>query len=378
MKAKAKPKDDKPVVIFTILNNVENYIKTSGKFRTKCSSFRIPGQDSGGASAIYIPYCDKQRFDFGPQLNDYRGNGVFTPPETGKRWEMTDFILFKEYFHDIHCPPRCPGYSEHKSSAPVSRQKRKEGDSSSFRERPDWFGVIVPLLISFGLSIIIINNDSAAVLIASWAGLAIALAWCLFKFLSRFTWRPWQKNIPIVLAPLLVGGFAYGNIQERLKPSFVFVVPGAVLNGDSWNFIVNHRGPKTSYSTQILFQDENRLEYLRRTKQNLTPQDLNSYQTLLSIAEVNPKGRGSIFAKQFQWRPFSFENSRFTAEITWRDGGAHEEIRIVRIQNKWKYAISLNNKETGKNMFRCKDDGFPSSDAQPPLPSCFPGINSSD
>ena len=225
------------------------------------------------------------------------------------------------------------------------------------------------------MSIIIINNDSAAVLIASWAGLGIALGWCLFKVLKPFTWRLWQKSILIVLAPLLVGSFAYGNIRERLKPSFVFVVPGVVLNGDSWDFIVNHRGPKTSYSTQILFQDNDRFEYLRRTKQNLTPQDLNSYQTLLSIPEVNPKGRGSIFAKQFRWRPFNFLNSHFTAEITWRDGGAHEEIRIARVQDKWKYAISLDDKETGKNLFRCKDDGFPASDS---LPSCFPGINSSD
>src|SRR5882762_2281102 len=206
MKAKAKQKDDKPVVNFAILDNVENYTETSGKFRTKCSSFRIPGQDSGGASAIYIPYCDKQRFDFGQFLNDIRGRGAFTPPETGKRWQIMDFILFREHFHDIHCPPRCPGYSEHKSSAPVSRLNRKEGESSSFREQPDWFGVIVPLLISFGLSIIIINNDSAAVLIVSWTGLAIALGWSLFKFLRRFTWRPWQKSIPIVLAFLLVGG----------------------------------------------------------------------------------------------------------------------------------------------------------------------------
>lgn len=261
-------------------------------------------------------------------------------------------------------------------AAPISRQHhRKEG---SFREQTDWFGIVVPLLISFALSIIIINNESAAVLITSCAGLAVAIGWCLFKFLKRFAWRPWQKSIPIVLAPLLIGGFAYGNIRERLKPSFVFVIPGVVLNGDTWDFIVNHRGPKTSYSTQILFQDNDRFEYLRRTKQSLTPEDLNSYQTLLSIPEVNPKGRGSIFAKQFQWKPFNVAFSHFTAEITWRDGGAHEEIRIIRIQNNWKYAISLDEKETGKTLFCCKDTGFPTDDPQMPLPPCFPGINSSD
>ncbi len=79
---------------------------------------------------------------------------------------------------------------------------------------------------------------------------------------------------------------------------------------------------------QILFVDEDRLEYLRRTAQSVTPQDVSSFQFLLPLSEVNPKGRGTIFARQFQWKPFSLATSHFTAEITWRDGAAHEEIRI--------------------------------------------------
>lgn len=368
--AQNKQKAEKPVVNFTILNNVENYTETSGKFRTDCSSFQIPGRDSGGATTLYIPYCNKQRFSFGPFLDDLRGHGAFIPPETGKPIEIMDFELFRQHFHDVHCPPQCPGYSKRKS-APQPDDKAEP----SSRERTDWFGIVVPLLISFGLAVVIINNDTAVVLISAWAGLAVAVGWCLSRFLKRFAWRLWHKAIPIVVASLLVCSWASSNIRERLKPSFVFVIPGVVLNGDTWDFVVQHRGSKTTYSTQILFQDDDRLEYLRRTKEALAPEDVNGYQFLLSIPEVNPKGRGSIFAKQFQWKPFNFANSHFTAEITWRDGGAHEEIRIARIQNNWKYAISLDDKETGKNLFRCKDDGFPAVD---PLPPCFPGINSSD
>jgi hypothetical protein len=103
-------KNDKPVVNFAILQNVEDYVEKSGKFRTKCAFFNIPGRDSGSANAVYIPYCDKQRFNFGQLLDDYRGHGVFRPPETGKRWQITDFILFREHFHDIHCPRPCSGY----------------------------------------------------------------------------------------------------------------------------------------------------------------------------------------------------------------------------------------------------------------------------
>src|SRR5260370_37560101 len=103
-------KNDKPTVNFALLQSVEDYVEKSGKFRTKCASFKIPGRDSGGANTAYIPYCDKQRFDFGHQLNDYRGHGVFKPPEVGKPWQTTDFIVFREHFHDIHCPQPCRGY----------------------------------------------------------------------------------------------------------------------------------------------------------------------------------------------------------------------------------------------------------------------------
>src|SRR4029077_9600134 len=80
-------KTNKPVVNFVVLQSVEDYVEKSGKFRTECASFRIPGRDSGGANTVYIPYCEKQRFDFGSALNDYRGHGVFKPPEIGKPWE---------------------------------------------------------------------------------------------------------------------------------------------------------------------------------------------------------------------------------------------------------------------------------------------------
>src|SRR5260370_34321369 len=100
-------KNDKPTVNFAVLQSVEDYVEKSGKFRTKCASFKIPGRDSGSANAAYIPCCEKQRFDFGHLLNDYRGHVVFTPPETRKRWQMTHYILFREHFHDIHCTIPC-------------------------------------------------------------------------------------------------------------------------------------------------------------------------------------------------------------------------------------------------------------------------------
>src|SRR6267154_2215889 len=239
----------------------------------------------------------------------------------------------------------------------------------------DWFGIVFPLLISFALAVPIINNESPTVLIFAWLGVGVAFAWSLVKLLDRFSWALWKKTIPIGVAMAIVFCAAYWNITERLRPSFVFVTPGPLFNGDTWDFIVNHRGSKTNYNVQILFVDDDRLEYLQRTTQSVTSQDMNSFQLLLPLSEVNPKGRGTIFARQFQWKPFSLGNSHFTAEITWRDGAAHEEIRIARVQDNWKYAIFLSDKESGKSLFHCKDDGFPSAES---LPVCFPGINDSD
>ncbi len=115
--------NDKPVVNFVVLKSVEDYVAKSGKFRTKCASFQIPGRDSGSSTAVYMPYCDKQRFDFGPLLNDWRGHNVFTPPEIGKRISPMDFALFRERFHDIHCPRGCPGYRNRRIAAVLDRVK---------------------------------------------------------------------------------------------------------------------------------------------------------------------------------------------------------------------------------------------------------------
>jgi hypothetical protein len=183
----------------------------------------------------------------------------------------------------------------------------------------------------------------------------------------------WSRFIRLGLLGVVWVTFlgAAGHSIKVAMPSFVFVVPGIWLNGDTWDFIINHRGTRTSYSVEILFVDKDRREYLTRTQKSLTPDDLNSYQMLLRLPEVNPKGRGSVFAKQFMWKPFSPLRSHFEAEITWRDGSVHEEVEIAKIQDKWTYAISLTDRESGKSLLRCHDKEFPSTETLPP---CFPAV----
>ncbi len=140
-------KNDKPVVHFTVLQSVEDYVEKSGKFRTKCAFFKIPGRDSGDANTLYIPYCDKQRFDFGHQLNDYRGHGVFTPPETGKRIQPMDFALFREHFHDIHCPQHCQGYRNKRVVALLEKLRWRVPAAGKWTRKDIFTVVVVPVVL---------------------------------------------------------------------------------------------------------------------------------------------------------------------------------------------------------------------------------------
>jgi len=81
--------------------------------------------------------------------------------------------------------------------------------------------------------------------------------------------------------------------------------------------------------------------------------------------------RGSIFVAPLLWKPFNLSFSRFTAEITWREGSVHEEIQIARVADKWQYSIRVTDRENGRRLIQCHDKDFPSSE---PMPPCFPNV----
>jgi hypothetical protein len=267
---------------------------------------------------------------------------------------------------------------------PMSKRKKKHKDENGNSKQPttsvpepkpepqtDWLGLVAGLLATSGLAIIIVNNDSKGVVISAWVAMGFAVALVVFKLWKRFTWPFWRKAVAL---GLLIGAFGYvahSNITERLRPSYVFVAPGVWMNNDTWYLFVNHRGSKTSYNVQILFLDADRGEFLRRTKTSLSPEDLESEQALVTFPEINPLGRGSIFAQHFNWKPFAPENSHFNAAITWRDGGVNEELEIVKIQEKWAYAMKVRDRDSGKELLRCHDLNFPSDES---APSCFPDV----
>jgi len=132
-----------------------------------------------------------------------------------------------------------------------------------------------------------------------------------------------------------------GAVPPKPKFSYPFMVPGVWLLPSTWDFIINHRGEAPSYNVEMLFQDTIKQKQVLADKTSITPSDINSYQTIINLPEVDPKGRGSVFAKQFLWNPSTPDHEQYAIEITWRDGSAHEDISIEKVNDKWFYAMKV-------------------------------------
>lgn len=70
-----------------------------------------------------------------------------------------------------------------------------------------------------------------------WALTLVLIAWA---FWFEFAWPLWTKSVLIFAASTIFLWIAHSKITERLRPSFVFIAPGLLLNGDTWDFAVNH------------------------------------------------------------------------------------------------------------------------------------------
>jgi hypothetical protein len=188
---------------------------------------------------------------------------------------------------------------------------------------------------------------------------------CGFIFCTAAFWEyvEWGLKVKIpllIVATITVGGAGFRWIRHITRPSFTLMIPGVVLNGDSWDFIINHRGPKTSESVQILFVDKDRQAAVLAAKpKSLTPEALNTYQRILNYPQVNPKGHGNIFAQQFIWTPLILDHEHYAIEITAKDRNVHQDLRIERVQGKWVWASQIRDAETGEQLLNCKDPGFP-------------------
>jgi hypothetical protein len=150
-------------------------------------------------------------------------------------------------------------------------------------------------------------------------------------------------------------------------------VIAVILNGNSWDFIINHRGPKSSESVEILFVDKDReQDALKRSPTYLSSEAIQTYQRILRFPEVNPTNRGNIFAKQFVWTPLVLDHEHYVIDITAKDRTVHQELQIERVKDKWLCATQLTDRKSGKQLLSCKDVDFRYGDKAPIR--CFPEV----
>jgi hypothetical protein len=158
--------------------------------------------------------------------------------------------------------------------------------------------------------------------------------------------------------------------------SFVFITPAVVLNGNTWDMIINHRGPDSVYDADILFRDDDQLGRLRLLDQ-ASAADLEATQRLLHVPEVEPKGLGTIFARQFPWTPLDLDHEHYVVEVSSKRGRFHEDLYIERVTGEFEFALAVKDPETQKTLLTCRDPKFPVAVATEVMPGkqpCFPNI----
>ena len=171
-------------------------------------------------------------------------------------------------------------------------------------------------------------------------------------------------NSPAVPFPVKLPEFAYqrtAHSTTKTPPSFVLVSPGPLVDNDSWDFIVAHKGKEKVESIDVMLVDVNKLEHIQKTTApgvGVLPQE---YSVFVHIDQMFPKGRGSLFARQFLWKPFSLEHGHYRADISASTGRFHEELYIEKVNDKWKYAAKVTDIDTHDSRFVCRDEMFPVS-----------------
>ena len=206
------------------------------------------------------------------------------------------------------------------------------------------------------------------------------LRWLLivaWPFACVAVWSLFRRIHPALLkwALILLGCMGCAGLLLRLNyrlstPSFAFIVPGVWINDNTWDFIVNQRGPSEVYNADFTLTDRIKLDRLRHTKTSFTRNDIASYLAKIHIDEIDPKGRGNWDTRYLLWTPDIPEHEHYEITITSRNGIFFEDLRIERVVKEWTWAMTLKDAETGALLIKCRDRNFPEKGE--PLPYCFP------
>jgi hypothetical protein len=209
--------------------------------------------------------------------------------------------------------------------------------------------------------------------VISGCGLIFLAACCwAMGFWDFVEWAHPKKLVTVLCALLLVGigDYYWGSFLNR--PSFAYMWPGAWINNNTWDFIIGHKGPKTSRSVEILFMDLDKQNEVLKGRTSISRQDIDTYQKILNYPEVNPKGRGHVFATQFLWTPLVPNHEHYAMQITASDITVREEVQIERVSDNWLFAMEVRDWESKKVLLSCRDPGFPYG--QPAKSKCVPDV----
>jgi hypothetical protein len=167
--------------------------------------------------------------------------------------------------------------------------------------------------------------------------------------------------------------FLKGGRHESL-PSFVFACCAIVVNNNAWDFILKHRGDKAVESIDVLFNDVYRLQSIRKNTPQKTVVNPSEWSVFLHIDKMYPKGLGSLFAKQFIWKPDSLDHGQYSLDISASTGRFHEDLFVEKANGKYTNAARVEEIDTKRTLFVCRDRDFPKSLAPAMVAenNCFP------
>jgi hypothetical protein len=198
------------------------------------------------------------------------------------------------------------------------------------------------------------------------AAISVHVIW-----LSPYTidFARWFKSLLASVPVLIAGAIAFVLMPQR---SFVFLVPGAWINDNSWMFVVQHRGPEPLYNVTMIFQDRDRADRLRQLRE-VSPEDIVQTSRSIHFDEIDP-GLGTGTARRFVWRPLDHDHEHFAIRTGHRNGTIDEILWIERVGGKWQYALKVSDPINDIVLLECMDPDFPHDRDVRMLDPCSPAV----
>lgn len=248
-----------------------------------------------------------------------------------------------------------------------SRQKRQQAKAAPMTARERWLVILAywtGWIAWIGLGYVFIDHHqpfwASALFLVATVQLIIGV-WLRFR-------SHWIKVIFVVIALAVFSWADWKWVVPR--PSYAFLVP--IPGGGNTDFFVNHRGPDSSESVEMMFTDEAMKDKLSDGGKIGIPDPFHTYIRVLHFPEVNPGNRGHVLLQQFMWNPPVQEHQHYTVRIAAKDRTVFENLRVEQQNGIWYYALSITN-ETGETLFDCQDKGFPGA-GNVKKESCLPSI----